>query len=147
MSPSLKARSVAAKPKAAMQRAAKLLKFKSKYEQTVYSHAIDAGYKLAYEPAKAKLKYVLPERAYQPDFVLANGIVVETKGFLRYDDLRKMIAVKAANPQIDLRIVFMRADRPLRKGGQMAYGEWATKAGFLWAEGMIPEAWHQEKAK
>lgn len=123
-------------------------KFKSKYEGVVYHAALAAGHKLKYEPRGSALAYVLPERSYKPDFVLANGIIVETKGFLRYDDLRKMVAVKLSNPDKDIRILFMKADKPLRKGGAMTYGGWATKAGFPWAEGNeIPEAWFNEKAK
>lgn len=116
--------------------------FKSKFESTVYAEALEAGRKLVYEPTKAKLKYVLPARTYQPDFVLSpSGVVVETKGFLRYDDLRKMQAVKLCNPDLDIRIVFMKADKLLRKGGSMTYGQWATKNGFPYAEGLIPEEW------
>lgn len=122
-------------------------KFKSKYESLVYNSAIKAGYQLKYEPRGTKMVYVLPPRQYQIDFILANGIYVETKGFLRYDDLRKMVAVKAANPDKDIRIVFMKADKLIRKGGAMTYAGWAEKNGFPWAEGLIPDAWFNEKAK
>lgn len=122
-------------------------KFKSKYESHVYHAALAHGGQLKYEPRGSKMTYVLPPRQYQIDFILANGIHVETKGFLRYDDLRKMVAVKAANPDKDIRLVFMKADKLIRKGGALTYGGWAEKNGFPYAEGMIPEAWFQEKAK
>jgi hypothetical protein len=122
-------------------------KFKSGFEERVYHAAVRNNLSLKYEPRGSKMLYTLPERSYTPDFILSpSGVVVETKGFLRYDDLRKMIAVKEANPDKDIRIVFQKAKTLLRKGGTMNYGQWATKAGFEWAEGTIPDAWFEEKA-
>lgn len=120
-------------------------KFKSKFESNVYHASVAAGRDLKYEPSGSKMKYTLPERSYTPDFVLPNGIIVETKGFLRYDDLRKMLSVKEHNPEKDIRMVFQRANTPIRKGGTMNYGQWATKVGFVWAEGLIPDAWFDEQ--
>lgn len=54
-----------------------------------------------------------------------------------------MEAVKKDNPELDIRIVFMR-DGPLRKGGKMRASDWAEKAGFVYCVGPIPKDWFLE---
>lgn len=125
---------------------AKLIAFRSKFERRVYEAAVGGGYKLKYEPADAKLPYVL-EGVYTPDFVLPNGIIVECKGVLDQDDRRKMAAVKRAHPELDIRFVFQKSENTLRRGAKMTYSGWAEKYGFPWAEGTIPEKWFNEKRK
>jgi hypothetical protein len=98
---------------------------------------------VVYEPKDGKLAYTI-DHQYLPDMVLANGIHVEVKGHLDPDDRRKMIAVKKAHPNIEIRFVFQRAHNPLRKGAKMTYSQWADREGFKWAEGYIPESWYAE---
>ena len=121
-------------------------KFRSKFEARVYAEAVASGHALTYEPADLRLSYVCPG-IYTPDFRLPNGIIIETKGLLTYEDRRKMVAVKAANPKLDIRMVFMRADNLIRRGSKMTYSLWAEKYGFPWAEGVIPDKWFKEKRK
>lgn len=86
-------------------------------------------------------------RKYIPDFVIFNKVTglpkltIELKGFFRAVDQVKMKAVKAANPNLDIRIVFQDASKKIRKGATLTYGEWATKWGFKFAEGQIPKSW------
>ncbi len=88
------------------------------------------------------LPYVIHAK-YTPDFILPNGVMVETKGLLTPEDRRKMIAVKAAHPDKDIRFCFMRADTKLsRRPGALAYWQWAERHGFLWCEGHIPTTWY-----
>jgi hypothetical protein len=42
-----------------------------------------------------------------------------------------MVWVRARNPGLDIRIVFMNARKPIRKGSETSYGDWATANGFL----------------
>lgn len=119
-------------------------KFRSKFEARVWGDIPEElRDTVVYEPKDGKLPYSL-SHVYVPDFVLPNGIHVETKGQLDPDDRRKMIAVKAAHPHIEIRFVFQRARNPLRKGAKMTYAEWAEREGFVWAEGYIPEEWYNE---
>jgi hypothetical protein len=121
------------------------INFKSKFEARVYSLIPDdLRGSVVYEPKDGKLDYVLPASKYNPDFVLPNGIHVETKGKLTPEDRRKMIAVKAHNPDKDIRFVFMRARNTLNKSSKTSYAEWADRNGFPWAEGSIPESWFEE---
>lgn len=118
--------------------------FRSKFEERVWGLIPDGlRKKVIYEPKDGKLPYVL-NLNYLPDFILPNGIHVETKGKLTTEDRRKMIAVKAANPNIEIRFVFQRAKNALRKGAKTTYAEWADRYGFKWAEGHIPEEWFKE---
>lgn len=82
------------------------------------------------------------QATYTPDFCLPNGVVVETKGLFPTEDRRKMLAVKAQYPQLDIRICFQKADVKLsRRPRALTYAQWAQRHGFLWCEGHIPTTW------
>lgn len=73
---------------------------------------------------------------YLPDFVIqtpSGKVYVETKGYLRPEHKRKMVAVKKLHPEIDLRILFY-SHKP-------QYIRWAEKAGIKWAVDTIPKEW------
>ena len=97
---------------------------------------------MTFEPKSAILPYSIHYR-YLPDFELPNGILVEAKGQLDVIDRRKMVAVKVAWPEKDIRFVFQNARCRLSRHGK-TYGEWATAAGFPFAEGSIPLEWFKE---
>jgi len=79
---------------------------------------------------------------YVWDFQLPNGVIVETKGYFDADDRRKMREVKRAHPTLDIRLLFMKASNKIGRGARsMTYGEWATRNGFCWAEGTVPDTW------
>ena len=59
-----------------------------------------------------------------PDFFLPNGVIIEAKGFFKPSDRRKMLAVKEAHPELDIRFVFMR-DNTLSKSSKTTYSMWA----------------------
>ncbi len=116
-------------------------KFRSGFEEKIYEQAVRRGHKLVYEPTSPVIRYVVPAR-YLPDFQLENGIFVEAKGWLRPRDRAKMLRVKKENPGIDIRMLFQRANSRIGKSpNSLTYGEWATKHGFPWGEGNIPEEW------
>lgn len=88
-----------------------------------------------------RIPYIL-HSTYSPDFVLPSGIIVEAKGVLSVEDKRKMVAVKQQHPHLDIRFVFMKADNKIPRTKQ-THGEWATKNGFIWADGTIPKEWYE----
>lgn len=102
------------------------------------------GYPVLFEAIK--IPYVIPEKShtYTPDFVLPNGIIVETKGLFEPADRAKHVLIKAQYPELDIRFVFQRPTDALYKGSPTSYGEWATKHGFLWATKLIPRDWFTE---
>lgn len=84
------------------------------------------------------------ERTYTPDFVLSNGIVVESKGRFVSADRRKHKEIKKQYPDLDLRFVFSNSRAKLYKGAKSTYGDWCDKNGFLYADKTIPEEWLTE---
>lgn len=114
------------------------LGFRSGFERTIANDLKSDGIKFGYETLQ--LPYVI-ESTYNPDFILPNGIIVEAKGVLDVDSKRKMIAVKKQHPHLDIRFVFMRADQKIPRTKQ-THGQWATKNGFIWADGKVPKEWY-----
>lgn len=112
-------------------------KFRSKLEERIWkSRPRKRGVSYKYEADR--LNYYLP-KTYIPDFTtcLPNGhiIYIEVKGYFRPEDKTKMRAVKQANPDEDIRLVFPTHDESNEK--------WAKKYGFPYAIGAIPKEWLQ----
>ena len=55
-----------------------------------------------------------------------------------------MLAVKTANPSLDIRFCFQNAKTKLSRGKKrsLSYGQWATKNGFPWCHKTIPADWY-----
>tara|TARA_R110001606_G_scaffold365117_1_gene519853 strand:- start:169 stop:630 length:462 start_codon:yes stop_codon:yes gene_type:complete len=105
-------------------------------------HNMDFGYECV------KIEWEdLAYRTYTPDFVLANGIIIETKGMFTAADRRKHLAIKRQHPTLDIRFVFENSRRKLRKGAKSTYAEWCIKYGLLYYDRIIPEDWLKEKGK
>lgn len=113
--------------------------FRSGFERSIATNL--KRRKVAFEYETLKLPYTL-EKVYTPDFILPNGVIVEAKGVLTPADRTKMRAVKAAHPELDIRLLFMDGSKKLSKRAKMTYGRWAEVNGFPWAEGVsIPKEW------
>lgn len=98
--------------------------------------------KIKFEFEKLKLPYTL-EREYWPDYTFPDQpFIIETKGLLDRESKAKMLAVKRRYPELDIRFVFMNADKKI-PGTRQTHGEWATKNGFIWANGTAPEEWFE----
>ena len=120
-----------------------MLKTNGTFEARVIANLDERGVPYKYEPEK--LAYFV-ERHYIPDLVI-NSMVVELKGYFRQDSQRKMKAIKAQYPDLDIRFVFQKASATIqgakkrKDGTKMTCAEWADRQGFVWAEGTIPEEW------
>ena len=99
-----------------------------------------------YEDLKIEWKD-LRYRTYTPDFILDNGIIVETKGIFDNEDRRKHLAVREQHPELDIRLVFSNAKAKLYKGSKTTYAMWCDKNGFLYSHRVIPHDWLEEKGK
>lgn len=120
--------------------------YRSGLEDKAAAYLKDKQKEVRYETHKIEwedLKY----RTYTPDFVLDNGIIVETKGIFGNDDRRKHQEIKKQHPHLDIRFVFSNARSKLYKGSKTTYAMWCEKHGFLWADKEIPEEWLKEKGK
>lgn len=94
---------------------------------------------------KLKLKYEVNEtRTYTPDFVLNNGIIVESKGRFVAADRKKHLLVKQQHPDLDIRFVFTSSKAKISKGSKTTYADWCDKHGFMYADKLIPEVWINE---
>lgn len=114
---------------------------RSGFERTVDMQLRSSG--VAFKNEDTKIPYIL-ECTYHPDFhLLRSDIYIETKGRLMPEERRKHLQVRAQNPQIDLRFVFM---YPYKKmpGSKTTHASWADRNGFKWADGRIPEEWLNE---
>lgn len=118
--------------------------YKSGIEKDVADQIRRAGKEVQYEPFK--IPYVIPEsdHHYTPDYVLPNGIVIETKGRFLLADRKKHILIKEQYPDLDIRFVFSRSNGRLRKGSKTTYAVWCQKNGFMYADTLIPAEWLKE---
>ena len=117
--------------------------FKSQFESTVAQSLTRQGIGFEYEPYN--IPYLV-QRNYKPDFVLANGIIIECKGWFESEDQRKMRAVTTANPTLDIRMLFMRLAGKVQ-GSNMTNAQWCEKYGFYCAEQRIPKDWLYEDTR
>ena len=105
-------------------------------------------HKIKYDYECVKIEWEdLAYRTYTPDFVLPNGIIIESKGMFTAAERRKHLAIKRQHPNLDIRFVFENSRRKLRKGAKSTYGEWCDKYGFQCYTRIIPEEWLKEKGK
>lgn len=118
--------------------------FRSGLEERIAEQLDKAGVEYTYE--KLKLDYVKPasKHVYTPDFVLANGIIIETKGRFLLTDRQKHILVKRHNPTLDIRFVFSNSNARISKASTTTYAQWCIKNGFKYADKTIPEEWMNE---
>ena len=103
-------------------------------------------YKYDYESIKIEWED-LAYRTYTPDFILNNGIIIETKGRFLTTDRRKHLCIKKQHPKLDIRFVFTNSRSKLSKGAKSTYAEWCIKHGFRYYDRIIPEDWLKEKGK
>lgn len=118
--------------------------WRSGLEEQVGAQLDAAG--MGYDYEGITLPYLKPARTakYTPDFPLANGIIVETKGRWDVADRQKMALIKEQHPDLDIRMVFTRSKSPIRKGSKTTYGMWCKKHGFPYADKLIPQEWLDE---
>lgn len=119
--------------------------FRSGLEERIAEQLDQLGVEYTYE--KVKLKYIRPasEHIYTPDFVLANGIIVETKGRFLLADRMKHLMVKKHNPDLDIRFVFSNSNARISKTSKTTYAMWCRKHGYQFADKTIPEEWLDER--
>jgi hypothetical protein len=117
--------------------------YRSGLEQDTAKFLKKRGIGFTYE--ELKIKWVDPKtKTYTPDFVLDNGIIIETKGRFISPDRAKHLAVRSQYPELDIRFVFTNSKSKLYKGRTTTYGMWCNKYDFKYADRYIPEAWLKE---
>lgn len=99
-----------------------------------------------YEDPESRIEYEVREtRRYTPDFVLPNGIIIETKGRFVSEDRKKHRLIKEQHPDKDIRFVFSNSKAKISKLSKTTYGMWCEKHGIPYADKLIPISWLKEK--
>jgi hypothetical protein len=80
---------------------------------------------------------------YTPDFEVkvGKGFFIEVKGYLDGPDRTKLRAIRKQYPDLDLRLVFQRDNVIKGTKEKTRYSAWATKFGFKFAIGKVPDEW------
>lgn len=121
--------------------------YRSGLEEAVQEQLRTLNVPYEYEPKDQKIQYTVPESShlYTPDFVLPNGIIIETKGRFLTADRKKHLLIKAQRPELDIRFVFQNPNGTPDKRTKTTYAQWCQKHGFLYATKLIPIEWINEK--
>lgn len=128
--------------------------YRSKFEMEIAKQLHACGMKFKYEQYSYQFGVRIPNcvcatcggkvveriRWYTPDFFLSNGVVIEAKGRFTGDDRKKLLAVRAEHPNLDVRLIFQR-DNTLSKGSKTRYSEWCRKNDFMYSIKEVPEEW------
>ena len=121
--------------------------YRSGLELTVSQQLAEAGVEAQYEAVT--LKYDVPSRKakYTPDFVLPNGIIVETKGRFVTADRTKHRLINEQHPDLDIRFVFSNPNSKIGKKSNTTYAMWCDRLGIPYAAKTIPAEWLKEAKK
>jgi hypothetical protein len=119
--------------------------WRSGLEERIGAELASKGVNFAFETVKIEYEKPARKAKYTPDFLLPNGIIVETKGRFMTDDRQKHLLVKAQHPEHDIRFVFSNPNQRISKTSKTTYAMWCEKHGFMFAKGSIPQAWIDEK--
>lgn len=118
--------------------------YRSGLEAAIAAALAAAKVPVAYEAVK--LPFTQPEkrRTYSPDWILPNGLVIESKGQFASEDRLKHLWVKEQHPHIEIAFVFTNPQAKIRKGSPTTYADWCDKHGFRYSKKEIPKEWIQE---
>ena len=104
---------------------------------------------------------VMVEEAYQrammysPPYVIEHRhegcsrvikhVTVEHRNTLLLADRMMHLLIKRHRPELDVRFVFENASQRISKQSKQTYGGWCAKHGIPYAEGNVPEIWHNAR--
>ena len=120
--------------------------YRSGLEIKIKDLLVELNIPIKYEAIKIEWEDLM-YRTYTPDFVLPNGIFIETKGRFTAADRRKHVEIKKQHPKLDIRFVFDNSRRKLSKGAKTTYASWCERNKFIYCDRDIPEDWIKEKGK
>jgi hypothetical protein len=81
---------------------------------------------------------------YTPDWVLPNGIIIETKGRFVTEDRTKHRLIREQYPTLDIRFIFSNPNVKIGKKSKTTYGMWCQRLDIPYATRSIPGAWLRE---
>jgi len=135
-------------PKNTLPRRALAIKhgYKSGLEDDIADQLTELGEPVNYETRKINWEdYKV--RSYTPDFNLANGIIIESKGLFVAADRRKHLEIQRQHPDLDIRFVFTNSKAyysAKTTKNRKTYGDWCDANGFKYSDKLIPKEWINE---
>lgn len=117
---------------------------RSGLEDKTMADLAERGVSYRYEEFKVGYTKPASSHKYTPDFVLPNGIILETKGLWDSDDRKKHELIRKQHPKLDIRFIFSRSASPIRKGSKTTYADVCSKLGIPFADKVVPQAWIDE---
>lgn len=121
--------------------------YRSGLEDKVAAQLRDAEIDAKYEEYQIPYEIPASSHHYTPDFVLPNGIIIETKGVFDVDDRKKHLLIKKQYPKLDIRFVFSSSKTHIYKGSKTTYADWCNKYEFKFADKWIPDTWLRERKR
>lgn len=120
------------------------LGYRSGLERSLGSEIAAVGQPVLFETFR--VPYAIPAKLhhYTPDFMLANGIIIEGKGIFDATDRAKHLFVKSQYPELDIRFVFSSSRAKISKGSSTTLADWCRKYDYQFADKSIPLAWFNE---
>jgi hypothetical protein len=119
--------------------------YRSGLEEQIAKQLEDLGQPVLFETIKLEYHKPASKHKYTPDFILANGIVIESKGRFVTADRKKHKLVKEQHPEVDIRFIFSNSRTRISKQSTTTYAQWCEQNGFKYADKYIPLAWLTEK--
>jgi len=104
--------------------------------------------KISFDYEKLVILYTKPAQfsKYTPDFILPNGIIIETKGrFVVADRQKHLFIRKQYGKKYDIRFVFYNSKSKINKKSKTTYAKWCEKNNFKFFDKIIPIKWIKEK--
>lgn len=122
------------------------ISFRSGLEQLVAQQLNELGVNYTYEELKINYTKPIEYSTYTPDFVLPNGIIIETKGQFVTSDRKKHKLIKEQfGDKYDIRFVFSNCNQKIGKKSNTTYADWCNRFGFKYAQEKIPQEWIKER--
>jgi hypothetical protein len=118
--------------------------YRSGLEEKVADQLRSLSVPVIYEATKVRYTPPIKTRTYCPDYILPNGIIIETKGRFVTADRQKHKAIMTEHPDLDLRFVFSNPNARISKTSTTTYAKWCDDHGFLHAAKLIPLSWIKE---
>lgn len=119
--------------------------FRSGLEEKIAAALQAQGIDPQYETLVIEYEKPARKAKYKPDFVLPNGIIVESKGRFVTADRQKHLLIQKQRPDLDIRFVFSNSRQRISKQSKTTYADWCRKNGFKFADVTIPQEWINEK--
>jgi hypothetical protein len=117
--------------------------FRSGLEEDISSQLRRASHPVVFEDFSIPYR-VEKNCSYTPDFLLPNGIIIESKGRFVTADRQKHLMIQKQHPALDIRFVFSRSKSRISKTSRTSYGMWCEQKCFRYADKIIPSAWLSE---